>query len=277
MVEELNRHMSRLPDETYYATHLTYMEMDAVTVPLKSRKDAEKIAADCQGRMCQVEKDRDELVRVEPPQLYNLLDLQQEAARIFGYTAGQTKQLALSLYEKNLLTDPETDSRYLPENMGYTVEKLVRILMEELPFMERYSLKPKVRQLLGDDPMAGNHAILPIPAGRGWKTIELSEQERNLLLLVGGRVLLAAADAHLYENHKSQLTCNYHTFFTNAKRVRQEGHREIEKKMERFFKTDKDIQGEKELEIYLGKVFGPCDTSVAIASSADMAWSQDNL
>ena len=41
MVEELNRHTSRLPDEMYYATHLTYMEMDAVTVPLKSRKDAE--------------------------------------------------------------------------------------------------------------------------------------------------------------------------------------------------------------------------------------------
>ena len=143
--------------------------------------------------------------------------------------------------------------------------------------MESYSFKPKVSQLLGGDLREGHHAILPLPTGKGWKTITLSEQERNLLLLVGGRVLLAAADAHLYENHKSQLTCNYHTFFTDAKRVRQEGYREIEKKMEKFLKTDKDIQGEKELEIYLGKVFGPCDTSVAIVSSADMAWRQIKL
>lgn len=257
-----------MPDKENYIVHLSAMEMDAVTVPLNNRKDAEKIASDCRGRMCQVEKDHEELVKIEAPKLYNLPDLQKEAERLFGYTAGQTRDVVMSLHEKKLLTYPETDSCYLPYDMGYTAEKLAIILLEELPFTKGYPYKPNVNQLLNIKQKEGEHAILPIPLEKGWETLQLNEQEWRLLLLVGARVLLAAADAHIYEKHKSQLTCNYHTFFIEGKRVRQEGYREIERKMEAFFKAGNDGQEEKKLEIYLGKVFGPCETSIEVVDAA---------
>ena len=47
-----------------------------------------------------------------PPLLYDLTTLQQEANRLFGFTAQQTLDYAQSLYEKQLLTYPRTDSRY---------------------------------------------------------------------------------------------------------------------------------------------------------------------
>jgi len=48
-----------------------------------------------------------------PPLLYDLTTLQQDANRLFGFTAQQTLDYAQSLYEKQLLTYPRTDSRYL--------------------------------------------------------------------------------------------------------------------------------------------------------------------
>lgn len=256
-----------MPDKKNYIVHLSFMEMDAVTLPLKDHMEAEKIASDCMGRMCQVEKDKEEVTKTKAPQLYNLSALQEDAGQVLGYGSEQTKELAFSLYERNLLTNPATDSRYLPEEMGYTTEKLIRILSEEIPFLAGYSRKPAVRQMLDPGQLEKSHAILPIPAGKGWDALGIGVPERNLLYLVGARVLMAAAGPYIHESHKSQLTCNYHTFFIDASHTRQEGYREIEKRMEAYFKAGREEVKEKELEIYLGKVFGPCDTSIAVADA----------
>lgn len=250
-----------MPDKYRYIVHLSSMEMEAATFPLADRKEAEKAARDCKGRMCQVEKDDEETVRLAPPRLFHLPALQAEAGRLFGYAGKQTKELALSLYRKGLLTDPETGSRFLPVELGYTTEKLIRMLLKELPFLDGHPVKPEVRQMFGPDEMGPGHAILPVIAPGGWGGLALPQPEQNLLYLVGTRVVMAAAGAHIHEDHKSQLTCNYHTFFTECRRTRQEGYRETEARMEAFFgKKQAEEAEQKEVEIYLGKVFGPCDT-----------------
>lgn len=257
-----------MPEKKNYVVHLSFMEMDAATLPLKEFREAEKIASDCRGRMCQVEKDKEEVTKVLPPQLYNLSALQEDAGRVLGYRSEQTKELAFSLYERNLLTDPATKSRYLPEEMGYTTEKLIRILSEELPFLAGYAQKPEVRQMLNFPQREKGHAILPIPSGKGWDALGLDKQEKNLLYLVGAGVLMAAAGPYIQEHHKSQLTCNYHTFFVDASHIRQEGYREVEERMEVYFNAGRKKSKEKDLEIYLGKVFGPCDTSIETVDAA---------
>lgn len=245
-----------------YVVHLSFMEMDAVTLPVKNYGEAEKTASDCRGRMCQVEKDQEEVARTPPPQLYDLPSLQEDAARVLGYGRELTKELAFSLYEKKLLTDPGTASRYLPEELGYPAEKLIRILHDELPFLEGYRLQPEVRQLFGPAGMERDHAILPVPAVKGWASLMLEKEERNLLYLVGARVMMAAAGTHIREHHKSQLTCNYRTFFLDAFHTKKEGYREIEKRVEAFFGCGREAPAGKDVEVYLGKVFGPCDTSI---------------
>lgn len=251
-----------MPENKSYVVHLSFMEMDAVTLPIRDYGEAEKTASDCRGRMCQVEKDQEEVARTPPPRLFDLPSLQEEAARVLGYSGELTKKLAFSLYEKNLLTDPARASRYLPEELGYPTEKLIRILHDELPFLEGYRLWPEVRQMFGPAEAGKSHAILPIPAAKGWASLTLGKGERNLLYLVGARVLMAAAGMHIREHHKSELTCNYRTFFLDAFHTKKEGYREIEKRMEAFFGCGREVTEGKAVEVYLGKVFGPCDTSI---------------
>lgn len=250
-------------DNPKYVVYLSSMEMEAAARPVADYGQARKAASDCSGRMCQVEKDSEEVVRLAPPQLFNLAALQAEAHRLFGYSAGQTRGLALSLYGKGLLTDPETDSRYLPVELGYPTEKLIRLLAKELPFLDGALPEMEVRQMFGpDDETVGRHAILPVLTPGGWDKSGLDGPEQNLLCLIGARVIMAASGAHIHEDHKSRLTCNHHPFFLECRHTRQEGYRETEIRMENFFGIRQEGTIQKEAWVYLGKVFGPCNTRI---------------
>ncbi len=252
-----------MQDNPKYVVYLSSMEMEASTRPMADYRQARKAANDCSGRMCQVEKDSEEVVRLAPPQLFNLAALQAEAHRLFGYTAGQTRELALSLYGKGLLTNPETDSCYLPVELGYPTEKLIRLLIKELPFLDDVMPEMEVRQTFGpDDETRGRHAILPVLTPGGLDKSGLDEPEQNLLYLLGARVIMAASGAHVHEDHKSRLTCNYYPFFIECRHTRQEGYRETEARMENFFGTRREGTIQREAGVYLGKVFGPCDTKI---------------
>ena len=64
--------------------------------------------------------------RKRPPQLYDLITLQKEANKRFGYTAKQVLGYAQELYEKfKLVTYPRTESRHISEDMA---PQLPRIL-----------------------------------------------------------------------------------------------------------------------------------------------------
>lgn len=69
-----------------------------------------------------------------PPRLYDLTALQRDANRLLGYTAQQTLDYAQSLYEKQLLTYPRTDSRYLPQGMTEKARELAAYAAAALPF-----------------------------------------------------------------------------------------------------------------------------------------------
>ena len=77
-----------------------------------------------------------------PPLLYDLTTLQQDANRLFGFTAQQTLDYAQSLYEKQLLTYPRTDSRYLTQNMQEKLPELAARVCRALPFASALELHP---------------------------------------------------------------------------------------------------------------------------------------
>ena len=80
--------------------------------------------------------------------------------------------------------------------------------------------------------------------------------------MISARVLTATADPYIYESHKCQITCNYHTFYLNAKKTKQEGFKTIEKKLKQFFGIIAEKE-EPELDIWAGKHYGPCDSFVS--------------
>ena len=110
--------------------------------------DADRVAADCMVRMCEVEKDDVKEKTVRPPKLYDLTTLQREANRMFGYTAQQTLDAVQEMYEQKLVTYPRTDSQYLTDEMGESTETLIQMLFVKMPYAVGLEYPPDVSKVL---------------------------------------------------------------------------------------------------------------------------------
>ncbi len=103
--------------EPFYTVKIQMDGFTASSERIKSKEDAEKLAADCKEASAVVTKVERKNRKEKPPLLYDLTTLQREANKIRGYTAQQTLDYTQSLYEKKMVTYPRTDSRYLTEDM----------------------------------------------------------------------------------------------------------------------------------------------------------------
>ena len=79
MIVDRNQKIKEFTKEKYYMAHIKFDDMDAVTEHFQKKEDADKVAAECQERMCEVEKDDVKEKTVRPPKLYDLTTLQREA------------------------------------------------------------------------------------------------------------------------------------------------------------------------------------------------------
>ncbi len=235
MIVERNQQIKEFKKEKYYVVHLKTSDMDAVSEHLKSKDEAEKIAADCDGRMCQVEKDEEQEKRVKTPKLYDLTSLQREANRLFGYTAQQTLDTVQSLYEKKLITYPRTDSQFLTDDMEESTKTLIYKLFDILPFVQDIGFEPNMKKVLDSKKVTDHHAIIPTEEMIKADFTKLNVKEANVLLMICGRLLVATGKDYIYQYHKCQLSCNTHTFYLSARHVKQYGFREVEKQMKSFF------------------------------------------
>ena len=262
MIVDRNQKIKEFTKEKYYMAHIKFDDMDAVTEHFQKKEDADKVAAECQERMCEVEKDDVKEKTVRPPKLYDLTTLQREANRMFGYTAQQTLDAVQEMYEQKLVTYPRTDSQYLTDEMGDSTETLIQMLLGKMPYAEGLEYQPDVSKVLNSKKVSDHHAIIPTMEVAKADIGELKERSRKILYLISARVLTATADPYIYESHKCQITCNYHTFYLNAKKTKQEGFKTIEKKLKQFFGIIAEKE-EPELDIWAGKHYGPCDSFVS--------------
>ena len=72
MIVDRNQKIKEFTKEKYYMAHIKFDDMDAVTEHFQKKEDADKVAADCAERMCEVEKDDVKEKTVRPPKLYDL-------------------------------------------------------------------------------------------------------------------------------------------------------------------------------------------------------------
>lgn len=244
MIVDRNQNVKEFVKEKYYVAHLTFGEFDAVSGHFQKKEEADKVASDCSERMCQVEKEDIQTKTVRSPKLYDLTSLQRDANRIFGYTAQQTLDAVQEMYVKKLVTYPRTDSQYLTDEMGESTRKLIQVLLCRMPFSEGMEYEPEVSKVLNSKKVSDHHAIIPTSEVEKADLQKLKEKERNILYLISARVLTATADSYIYETHKCQLTCNFHTFYFNARKTKQEADygavvgnkKKIFKKYFRFFR-----------------------------------------
>ncbi|MFZ5592187.1 MAG: DNA topoisomerase 3, partial [Bacillota bacterium] len=121
----------------------------------------------------------------QPPQLFNLNDLQKEANRVYGMTAQKTLSIAQSLYEKKLLTYPRTDSRHISTAIAAGMTGRVSAAAAFLGIVPPNPLPQPGKRYVDDSKVTDHHAIIPtdqLPK-------EMADDERKIYDLVARRFL----------------------------------------------------------------------------------------
>ena len=171
-----------------------------------------------------------------PPALYDLTTLQRDANRILGYSAKQTAEYAQSLYEKEILTYPRTDSRFIT---GSQKESTIRLL-ENIIASKHFDIKTlkcfdvktlNVEAVINDGKVSDHHALLPTESAIKNSPEELKELptgEQKILRMVVYRLLEAVASPYEYVTTTATLDIEGYAFTATGREEVSAGWTEIE-------------------------------------------------
>ena len=244
MLVDRDAKILRFQKERYYTVGIQSGSLKADSGRIASMDEANTLKSTCAGTSAICTSIKREKKTEQPPKLYDLTTLQREANRLFGFTAKQTLDYAQQLYEKKLLTYPRTDSQYLTEDMGQTVQHLVSDLLGLLPFAQGLDLTPEVGRILNSKKVSDHHAILPTAEFVKQGFTGLAESECKLMNLVCSKLLCAIAAPHEYETVTAVFSCAGNEFAAKGKTVLVPGWKEIDQRFRSTLKAD----GEEEAE-----------------------------
>ncbi|WP_317856201.1 DNA topoisomerase III [Chakrabartyella piscis] len=219
---------------------------------IEKKEVAQEIAKRTKGEKAVCSRVEQEEKRTLPPLLYDLTELQRECNTKFGYSAKKTLDIAQALYEKRkMITYPRTDSRYLSDDMKGKVQKTMN-LMGNMEAFSKYiaPLQSKgnltfTKRLVDNGKVTDHHAIIPTD-GR-WKLDSVSEEERNVFLLVAARFIGVFYPAYQYEVTKAYFTVQEDTFLSKGTVVTNEGWKGVEKALIPAKPSKKKAQEEQKL------------------------------
>lgn len=226
--------------EKYHIVRLDLDGTEAASARISDKEKAEELKDACRASSAVCVLVSREKKTVTPPKLFDFTTLQREANKLYGYTAKQTLDLAQALYEKRLLTYPRTDSSYLTEDMSETAASVATLLAAKLPFMKGADFALDLSRVLDSKKVSDHHAIIPTTEFEKTELSALPETERNILSLVGARLLFAAVAPHTYESVKAIFHCADTEFTATGKTVLCGGWKELERRYRDTLKQKPD-------------------------------------
>ena len=134
----------------------------------------------------------------QPPLLFDLTSLQQDANKKYGYSADQTLNIAQALYEKKVITYPRTGSRYIGEDVFEQIEVLFQHLAdtaeEDIATISRNLIKAKLNKRSVDEKkVTDHHALLVTDEKPG----ALLQEQRNIYNMIAKRMVESFSDVCL--------------------------------------------------------------------------------
>lgn len=240
MIYERDANISVFKPEPFYTIHLTCNGFSMIGEKLKDKAQATKLLKACDGQSVTIESVEQKEKTEKPPKLYDLTTLQREANKLLGFTAEQTLKYAQSLYEKKYITYPRTDSRFLTEDMENSLPVLAKATAGF--FMpENTALAVNTAQVIDSSKVSDHHAIIPTMNIKGLDVQSLPHGERETLLLLAIRLLVAIGNTHRYSETVITAQCGGFVFTAKGKTVTQEGFKAVQ----RFYKGEQ-IKEEKD-------------------------------
>ncbi len=195
-----------------------------------SREEISRISDKVRNSAGTVEDVKKKQQKAYAPLLYDLTSLQQDANRLFGFSAKQTLDYMQRLYEHyKVVTYPRTDSRYLTQDIVETLPERVKacrggIYGQVCTKLLKSSIKGN-KSFVDDRKVSDHHAI--IPTEQGISLSELEYGERKIYELVISRFLAVLLPPCEYEQTEVTVGCAGEYFTVKGKRIRQPGWQEI--------------------------------------------------
>lgn len=212
-------------------------------------KDKDTAACDVELTVLSVQK-KDE--KKNPPLLYNLAEIQNDASKFFKISPDQTLTIIQSLYEKKLVTYPRTDARVLSSAIAKEIDKNLRGL-STLPIFRPFTdqifasgtYKSIGKTRYTDDKKITDHYAI-IPTGQGLGALKgLNPTEQRVYETIARRFLAIFYPQAVYKKTAVEAVKDTEHFFANERYLDKEGYLEVMHYS--FFKDKKETEGGNEL------------------------------
>jgi DNA topoisomerase-3 len=186
--------------------------------------------------------------KTKPPALFDLLTLQKEANKRFGYTAQETLDIAQSLYEEyKLLSYPRTESRHISSDMVSELPGILTTILKSsltgatardalsgvglsAQNITADDLRSRLDKTYVDDTkLTDHHAIIPtnkLPTG------SLPERQKNVYQLVATRFLSIFLPPEIRDETTVLISIGEHTFRAKGVVIKQAGWTVLDPKAE---------------------------------------------
>lgn len=178
-----------------------------------------------------------------PPLPYNLLILQTQAAKLYGYSPKDTLSYTQTLREKyKAISYNRSDCQYLPESIHEQSKDIFDSIKANIgnhDFLDKANLSLKSKAF-NDKNLSAHYGIIPLKSKFDFKS--LSEAEKNIYMLIAKRFAMQFYEAREYIAYSLELECNGITFSTNASKTTKSGFRAI-------FKESSEESEEMELDL----------------------------
>ncbi|WP_433896144.1 DNA topoisomerase 3 [Sphingobacterium mizutaii] len=141
------------------------IQFKATSNKIDKKDVAEETVAKLQvGMQATVKNVEAKETKEQPPLLFDLTSLQQDANKKYGYSADQTLSIAQTLYEKKVITYPRTGSRYIGEDVFEKIEELFQHLadtaQEQIAVISKNLIGAKLNKRSVDDKKVTDHHAL---------------------------------------------------------------------------------------------------------------------
>lgn len=216
--------------QKYFTVALNCGTFTADSERIDDESAADALCAKVSGKDAAVTEISKETKTVNPPKLFDLTTLQREANKMFGYTANQTLTALQALYEARLTTYPRTDSQFISDDMEQSTVALANTVFQVFPmFGETHPIN--IKRCINNDKVTGHHAILPTAQIAQVDVSQLPDEQRNILMLVAARLILATDAPHRYEATKITVHCEGTDFTATGRAILENGWKAAEQRV----------------------------------------------
>lgn len=194
---------------------------------IEDEKVANDIKNACQNKIAKLSK-AEHLPKVEQPPLpYNLLVLQVDCSKKFGYKPDKVMQITQSLREKHkLITYNRSDCQYLPENMHQDSPEVLNAIAKTLggdylKIVSQADTSIK-SEAFNDANITAHFAI--IPTAKTANLNDLSKDELNVYELIAKRFILQFYPPKEYIHSSLEFNVSNYTFTASANKITKAGY-----------------------------------------------------